>query len=309
MSINVTATQIVTFKNNMQLALQQKRTKFGPLCLSEAASGKRHELTNLIGSVKPTRITTRHGDTQYNDTPHDRRWVVKTPAYRYADLVDDEDRLRAGIDLQGAYTMAGAATMARSVDQAFIEGFYGNAYTGEDGGTIVTFPGANVCPVDTGAASATGLNIAKLRWARSTLIKNLVDLDEETERFVALTNVQSDNLLNEVKATSADFVSMGGAPVMESGKLKGLLGFKFVEVEYGNSSSFDNTALTVDGSGYRRVPVWCKTGMTIAEWGSMFTDVKELPDKDYSVQVYARRHLTATRTEEGKCLQLLCSEA
>ena len=308
MSIYVTATQIVTFKNNVELALQQTVSKFGPHVTWEQASGKRHELKNLIGSVKPTRGTTRHGDTQYNDTPHDRRWVVQTPFYRYAEMVDEADRLRAGIDLQGAYVRQGAAVMARSVDQAFIEGFYGNAYTGEEGGTIVSFPGANVGAVDVGASSPVGLNIAKLRWARSRLIKNLVDLDAE-QRFIALTSVQSDNLLNEVKATSADFVAMGGAPVLVSGKLTGLLGFNFIEVEYGNSGSFDNTALTLDGSGYRRVPVWCKSGYSMAEWGSMYTNISNLPGKDYSTQVYARRFLTGTRNEEGKCLQLLCSEA
>lgn len=310
MSIQVTTTQIVTYQNNVKLALQQKKTKLAIHALPFAANGKRCEIDNLIGSVLPTENGTRHGDTQYVDTPHDRRWLVKPAApFEYADLVDEEDRYRAGIDLQGSYTMACAATMARSADIAFIRGYYGNAYTGEDGGTIVSFPGANVGAVDIGAASATGLNIAKLRWARKRLQKNLVDLDEE-ELLCAITAEQAEDLLEEVKATSSDFVSMGGAPVMESGKLRGLLGFKFLECEYGNSTSFGSAAaLTLDGSNYRRVMAWAKSGMVLGEWGSMQTSIDRLPQKRNSVQVYGRRDLAATRTEEGKCLQILCNEA
>lgn len=309
MSINVTATQIVTYQNNVKLALQQKKTKLANHAMPFAAKGKRCEIDNLIGSVLPTENGTRHGDTQYVDTPHDRRWLVKPSSpFEYADLVDEEDRYRTGIDLQGSYTMACAATMARSADIAFLRGYYGNAYTGEDGGTIVTFPGANVGAVDIGAASATGLNIAKLRWARKRLQKNLVDIEEE-ELLCAITAEQSDNLLNEWKATSTEFVGSEKA-VLKDGKLTKLLGFNFIECEYGSSTSFGSAAaLTLDGSGYRRVMAWAKSGMTLGEWGSMQTSIDRLPHKRNSVQVYGRRDLAASRNEEGKCLQILCNEA
>jgi hypothetical protein len=308
MSINVTATQIVTFRNNVDLALQQSVSKLWPYAMPEAASGKNFELTNLIGSVAGNEANVRHGDTQYVNTPHDRRWCPKRPEYYYADLVDTEDKLRAGIDLQGAYVKAAAATIARGRDERFLQGFYGTAYTGETGATQVTFPAGNIGAVTIGAAAATGMNMAKLRWARRRLMANLVDLDME-EAYIALTSVQYDNLLNEAQATSTDFVS-ADRKVIESGKLPKLLGFNFIQCEYGNSASFPNAAaLTVDGSGYRRVPVWTASGMAACTWQESNSFIDRLPGKQQSVQVYSGTTIAAARTQEGKCLQLLCLEA
>jgi hypothetical protein len=306
MSFQVTTTQIVTFKNNVELALQQATSKLAQYAMQEAASGKNFELTNLIGAVKGNEATVRHGDTQYVNTPHDRRWLAKKPEYYYADLVDTEDRLRAGIDLQGAYVKAGASTVKRGWDDRWIEGFYGTAYTGETGATAVTFPAGNIGAVDIGAAAPTGLNMAKLRWAKRKLLANLVDTDTE-ELYIGVTSVQYDNLLNEVQATSNDFVS-ADRKVIESGELPKLLGFNFIQCEYGNTSSFNNAALTLDSSSYRRVPVWAKSGMALGTWQEMNTSIDRLPGKQQSVQVYCGTTVAATRTQEGKCLQLLCLE-
>lgn len=307
MSFQVTATQIVTFKNNVELALQQATAKLAPYATQEAASGKLFELTNLIGAVAGNEATERHGDTKYVNTPHDRRWLAKRREYYYADLVDTEDRLKAGIDLQGAYVRAGAATIMRGYDERFLQGFYGTALTGETGTTQVPFPAGNIGAVDIGAAAPTGLNLAKLRWAKRRLIANLVDTDME-ECYVGLTSVQYDNLMNEVQVTSKDFTS-GERQVIESGKLPPILGFNFILCEYGNAVSFPNAApLTVDGSGYRRVPVWTKSGMAMGIWDAMNTSIDVLPSKQMSVQVWAGTTVAASRTQEGKCLQLLCAE-
>jgi hypothetical protein len=308
MSIQVTQTQIVTFKNNVELALQQSVSKLWQYGTPEAGSGKSVELTNLIGAVAGNEANVRHGDTQYVNTPHDRRWCPKRPEYYYADLVDTEDRLRAGIDLQGAYVRAAAATIARGKDERFLQGFYGTAFTGETGATQVTFPAGNIGAATIGAAAATGMNMAKLRWARRRLMANLVDLDSD-ECYIALTSVQYDNLLNEVQAISKDFVS-ADRQVIESGMLPKLLGFNFILCEYGNAASFPSAAaLTVDGSGHRRVPVWTRSGMATVTWQDMNASIDTLPTKQMSTQVYAGTTVAAARTQEGKCLQLLCAEA
>lgn len=308
MSFQVTATQITTYKNNVEMALQQVESKLAPYAMQESASGKTQELTNLIGPVAGNEATERHGDTKYVNTPHDRRWLAKLPEYYYADMVDTEDRLKAGIDITGAYVKAGAATIKRGWDERFLQGFYGTALTGETGATQVAFPAGNICPVDLGAAGPTGLNMAKLRWAKRRLLANLVDTDME-EMFIGVTSVQYDNLLNEVQVISKDFTS-ADRKVIESGNLPTILGFNFIQCEYGNATSFPRAAsLTVDGSGYRRVPVWTKSGMALGIWQAMNAYIDRLPSKQQSVQVYAGTTVSASRTQEGKCLQLLCLES
>ena len=141
------------------------------------------------------------------------------------------------------------------------------------------------------------------------MVANLVDTEAE-ELYIALTSKQSDNLLNEVQATSADFIkSNGGMTVTQTGRLGMLFGFNFIECEFGNSSSFNNTALTLDSNSYRRVPVWAKSGMALGTWQGLNISIDRLPQKRNSIQVYAGITVAASRTQEGKCLQILCSES
>lgn len=309
MSFQVTNAHRVTYQSNIELALQQKKAKLAPYISWSDYEGEKSKIKDFVGSVKPNRGRTRHGDTQYNNTPHDGRWIGMTDEYYYADIVDKADKLLApGIDIEGGYVKAAAATMARSDDDAFLEGFYGNAMTGKDGSTLVPFTAANIIAANVGAAAAVGLNIPKLRAARALFVANLVDTDEE-ELYMAVTSKQTDNLLSELQATSHDFVDSRQAPVLESGKLRKLLGFNFVECEIGNAASFDNAPLTLDGNGYRRVPAWCKSGVSGGRWGEMTSTIDRLPQKRNSVQVYAGKFVTVTRNDEAKAIQLLCNEA
>ena len=307
MSFQVNTTAIQQYNNNVELALQQLSPKMATYAMSQTGAGEMSEIVNLIGGVKPQIADTRHGDTKYVNTPHDRRWIAKPDEQYYADLVDTNDRLRAGIDLQGAYVQAGAATVNRAKDDSFLAGFYGTALTGKTGTTQVTFPAGNIIPVTQGAAVATGMNVAKLRAARAQLVRNLVDIENE-ELYVALMSQQTDNLLNEIQATSADFISKKDYTVTETGKLTKLFGFNLIECEFGNTISFNNAPLTLDGNGYRKNPFWAKSGMCVAQWGPLNNSIDRLPQKQNSVQVFSGITIGAARTQEGKCGIILSAE-
>lgn len=304
MSTFVTATHKSTFRNNMELALQQKQSKMFSLGTMSEGSGELVELTNLIGQTRASRNTERHGDTKISNTPHDRRWIAKRQEIYYADYVDTADRLSAGIDLNGAYTMSGAATIRRGKDDEFMFGYYGVALTGKTGGTQVAFPAGNIGPVDIGAAAATGMNLAKLRWAIRQFGINDVDLDEE-EMWCILTPQAYDNLLNEAKVDNKDFTS-GQRTAMETGVLPPLYGINFQRANYG-STNYEFASLSLDTAN-RRVPIFCKSGVACVTWEDMFTSIDTLPQKQMSTQVYCRSTVAVTRTQEGKCLQLLCTE-
>lgn len=308
MSFAVNATAIQQYNNNVDLALQQKVSKIAPYAMSQDCNGEQAEIVNLIGAAKPNVADTRHGDTKYVNTPHDRRWMAKPDEQYFADLVDTNDRLRAGIDLQGAYVMAAAATIARARDDAFIAGFYGTALTGKTGTTQVTFPAGNIVAATVGAAVNTGMNVAKLRAARAMLVRNLVDIDME-ELYVALMSQQTDNLLNEIQATSKDFISQKDYSVTESGKLSRLFGFNIIECEFGNSASFNNSALTFDTvNSFRKNPFWAKSGMVMGQWGGINSSIDKLPQKQLSVQVFSGITVGASRTQENKCGIINCLE-
>jgi len=309
MSFTVPVTAVSTFTNNVQLALQQKTSKLAPYAMQQSLTGKLVEVQNLVGSSLPQRATTRFGATKYNDTPHTRRWVGKTPEYYFAEPVDTADQLMAVIGLEGSYTTAAAATIARSRDMAWLEGFYGTAQTGETGATLVGFAAANIVAVDVGAAAATGLNIAKLRAAQKVLRTNLVDLDSE-EAWMVVTAEQVEDLQSQVEVQSSDFNKVDGPGFNRDGKLTKLLGFNFIEMQYGDAAVVgdDIAAITLQSAGVRRVPFWVKSGMCVNTWDPMRMFIDRLPGNQQMTQVWAGTTLAATRTEEGKCGQVLCQE-
>jgi hypothetical protein len=306
MSQNVPTAFVVEYRNNMALALQQRRAKIWPFIPLVEAAGERIVLKDFIGSVTAYEKDTRHSDTEYVNTPHDRLHIPAPNPMVVADLVDKEDQLRAKIQLTSGYMMSAVAALNRAKDAAALRAIFGNMITGKDGTTTVPFPSANVVAASVGAGAATRMNVAKLRAARKLLAQNQVDMDEE--KFMVLTAEQIDDLMNEVPVTSADF-SRNAGKVNDEGRLNSFMGFTFIEMELGNTHLGSAAALTVDGSGYRKNPFWVKSGLVGGEWESLFTDITRLPTKHYSTQVYARWAGAATRTENGKVGYVLNSEA
>lgn len=309
MSDQVNTTATVNFHNNLELVLNQHKSKLRDAIPEDAANGsERHVIRDLIGNVLPNVANERHGDTKYVNTPHDRVHIVKPDELYYADLVDNADQLATGIGLTGAYTMAAMATINRSWDDQDLAGIYGSIISGKDGTVTTAFPGGQIVPVTTGGSSgAQHMNVAKMRAANMMLMQGFADVEED--KYMILDAVQMDDLLSEVPATSADFKgSFGG--VFENGVLKRFMGFNIIPMELKNPMlrAYVN-GLTIDGSGYTKNPFWVKSGLRRAVWQRIRTSVDRLPTKLYSEQVFAGTTVATTRVQAGKVGIILNSEA
>lgn len=305
MSQFVNQTHRTTYENNMRLSLQQKDSRLLKTVIDKDVSGDMVKLEDIFGEVDAQEKTERHADTKYVDTPHDGRWVAMPNPIYYADLVDKEDKLASGIDIEGGYTKVGAATIARGTDDKIIGAIYGTAQTGRKGTILTPFDTSNIVPVNQGAAGPVGLTVKKLNAANEVLRGNFVDLDED-ELWIALTAKQNGNLLSEIETVNKDYGATGAE--IRDGLVRKLFGFNFAHIELGNPR-LKNASMTVDGSGYRKTPFYAKSGLVAAFWEREFTSVDQLPTKHFSAQVYARRQVDAARTEEGKVGYILCNEA
>lgn len=305
MSQFVTQTHRTTYENNIRLSLQQKDSRLLKTVTEKDVSGEMVKLEDIFGEVDAQEKTERHADTKYADTPHDGRWLAMPNPIFYADLVDKEDKLASGIDIEGGYTKVGAATIARGTDDKIIGGIYGVAQTGRKGTILTPFDNSNIVPVNQGAGSAVGLTVKKLNAANEILRGNFVDMDED-ELWIAITAKQNGNLLNEIETVNKDYGATGAE--IRDGLVRKLFGFNFAHIELGNPR-LKNSGLTVDGNGYRKVPFYTKSGIVAGMWERDFTSVDQLPTKHFSAQVYARRQVDATRSDEGKVGYILCNEA
>jgi hypothetical protein len=306
MSQFVTQTHRTTYQENLKLALQQKDSRLLKTVTDLDGKGELMKLSDLIGEADYYEKTARHADTQYVDTPHDGRWLAMPDPIVYADLIDKEDKLASGIELEGIYSTAGAAAIARGTDAAIIRGIFGTAQTGLKGTILTPFDSGNVVPVNEGGGGNVGLTIKKLNAANEILRANDVDLDSE-ELWMAITAKQNSDLLGQIETVNKDYGATGAE--ITNGMVRKLFGFNFAHIELGNTRLKDAAALTVTGGGYRKNPFYTKSGIMAAFWERMFTSVDQLPTKHFSAQVYARRQVAASRSEEGKVGYVECLEA
>jgi len=288
MSFQVNTAFVQDYKNTVSLLLQQRGSKLRSAVTQDSFTGKSGKAVEQIGAVNAQKRTSRHGDTPLISTPHDARWVFPTD-YEWADLIDDQDKLRMIIDPTSPYAVNGAYAMGRSIDDALIDSFFGTAKTGENGTTSTAFPSAQQV-----ASGSAGMSIAKLRSAKKILMANEVDVDNDP-LFIAITAEQHDDLLGETQAVSLDYNTK---PVLVEGRISAFMGFNFIHIE----------RLGVDGSSARRCPAWARSGMHLGMWNDITTRISERGDKSYSNQVYVKGTFGATRLEEGKVVEILCTE-
>lgn len=307
MSNQVNNTAQVSFENNIELALNQTQSLLQDALVEMPATGEKAKVKDIVGNVASQTANERHGDTRYVNTPHDGVWLPKPDEEYYADLVDNADRLATGIDIQGEYTMAAAATINRARDDKDLQGLYSPIISGKDGLTVTAFPSGMVIPVTWGGASgAQRMNVAKFRQANKVLMQNFNDMQEQ--RFMTLTAEQVDDILSEIPATSSDFQRVYGGEY-ENGVLKRFLGFTIVHIELSNPLLKFSSPLSIDSNGYRKNLFWVKSGGRRGVWQKIRSEVDRLPGKLYSTQVFAGTTVAATRTQAGKVGIILNSEA
>lgn len=282
MSVQITTAFVEQYKGNVSHLVQQQGSRLRSAVSVEMVTGK-NAFFEQIGSTAAEERVSRHADTPRMDTPHSRRRVSLVD-YDWADLIDDEDRVRMLIDPTSPYAKAAAWAMGRAMDQVIIDAADGTAYTGVAGGTSTSYASANTVDVQVGIAPAadTGLNVGKLRSA-----KQILDANEaaDEDRFMIINAKQLQNLLAETETTSSDFNTV---KALVSGDLDTFLGFKFIRTEL----------LNVDGNSDHKVLFWQREGMKLALGKEPTTKISERADKNHATQVFASMAIGATRMQE-----------
>ena len=286
MSTQITTAFVEQYKSNVLHLAQQKGSRLRDAVRSETVTGKAH-FFERIGSTAAQKRTSRHSDTPRMDTPHSRRKVTMDD-YDWADLIDNEDKVRMLISPQSEYAMAGAWAMGRAMDDAIIAAAVGTAYGGVAGGTSVSLPSGNKVVHASG-----GLTLAKLLSAKE--IMDAADIDPDEPRYLACAAGQITDLLNVTQVTSSDYATV---KALVLGDVDSFLGFKFLRTQ----------RLGTDSDGNRQVTAWAKSGIGLALGADIKTKISERDDKNYATQVFLSMTIGATRIEEEKIVEIACTE-
>lgn len=284
MSTQVTTAFVQQYSANVQMLSQQMGSLLRDKVRVESVVGK-NAFLDQVGSVTAIEKTSRHSDTPQIDTPHARRRLSMAD-YEFADLIDQQDKVRLLIDPTSSYAQAAAMAMGRAIDDVIITAALGTAYTGETGSTST----ANANQIVHGSAALT---IAKLRTAKQTL--DLSDVDPSIPRHIIVSPRQISDLLNITEVTSADFNTV---KALANGEVNTYLGFNFIV----------SNRLTLSGTT-RSCIAFAQDGLALGIGKDVNARIDERADKSYATQVYYCMSIGATRMEEDKVVEVQCTEA
>lgn len=287
MSTQITTAFVNQFSSNIQMLSQQMGSLLRNAVDVESVNGEK-AFFDQVGSAAAQLRTTRHADTPLIDTPHSRRMLTLAD-YEYADLIDDQDKVRLLVDPTSTYARAAAAAMGRAMDDVIVAAAFADASTGKDGSTTTAFDTAN----NQIAAGATGLTLAKLIEAKEILDSG--DVDPSIPRYIAVSPKQVTDLLNNTTVTSSDYNTV---KALAMGEINSFVGFQFIVTN----------RLGVDGASARRVIAWAADGIKLGIGKEPTARIDERADKSYATQVYYAMTLGATRMEEKKVVEVLCAE-
>lgn len=304
MSINLPTFYVQQYATNIQLLLQQKGSKLRDKVTVGSYVGKAASPVEQVGTVAMQPVTSRFAPMGRVDAPTDRRWVYPSD-FDLPQLIDQFDKLRLLVDPASSYVQNAVYAAGRQMDDLIIASFFGDAKTGETGGTttqfgttLTTSNGRNVA-VAHGAAAATGLTVAKLREAKKRLMASFVDIDSDPICAV-VTAAQHDNLLAEAQVISTDF---NERPVLVDGKVTRFLGIDIVHCERLVTGTDDAAGTS------RAIPIFARSGMHLAMWNDLTTDITQRKDlQGLPWQAYVYMTAGATRLEENKVVRVWCRE-
>jgi len=272
------------FQDNLIHLAQQKGSRLRMCVNEQSVTGEKFNFERL-GTVAAVAKTSRHTNTPVLDVPHSRR-TASMSDYHWADLIDNEDKVRMLVTPESHYAKSGANSMARAIDDLIITAATGAATDGD--GTSIALPSGQKI-----AHGSAGLTLAKLITAKEILDGN--DIDPDEERYMVLGSKQVSNLLNTTEVKSADYNSI---KALVQGDIDTFMGFKFLRSERLAIASTTRTCFA-----------FTKSAMGLGIGSDVKTKIDVRPDKSYAHQVYLSFVAGATRVQDECVVQVDCTEA
>ena len=287
MSSQITTAFVEQYSANIQMLSQQMGSLLRDAVRNESITGK-DAYFDQIGKVTAQIKVSRHSDTPQIDTPHSRR-RCSLADYEFADLIDQQDKVRLLIDPTSSYAKAAAYAMGRAMDDVIIAAALGSANTGVSGGTAVALPAGNIVAANLGG---TGMNIAKLASAKQIL--DAGDVDPSIKRHIIVSPTEIADLLNNTTVTSSDFNTI---KALVQGEIDSFMGFKF----------HVSNRLVDNGAANTQCIAFAEDGILLGVGKDVTARIDERSDKSYATQVYYCQTIGATRMEEAKVVSVLAN--
>jgi hypothetical protein len=261
--ITINNAYVQAYKEGFEQAFQQTESKLQPFFENESQNEEFQYFDRIGVAENMSEDVSRYADNPNSEIAHDRR-RIGLKDYELGKYVDEKDLKRVLTDPMNSYTQALLASGKRKIDDIIIDKFFGEAYVGKKGDTTRTFTegegdenrtnivvggksaegittagkyvvaggetegfsiGSNY--VDSGTSAESGLTLAKLRAARTTMLRlQAIDQDEIVNCFVSAKQI--DDLLGITEVVNSDYAVRKS---LVDGNVTSFLGFRFIQTE------------------------------------------------------------------------------
>lgn len=289
----VTDTHRITYRENVTLALQEKKAQFDDAFMYDAdLKGKQVRMINIVGTTEARIDAPESGDTPDVEITHEPVWVLPR-RIDWGKLITKEDQIKALTDYQSEYVQSGAAAMVRSKNGILASALFAPRLIGNEVPVATPWAGDTV-PMTVGSADGStdvGMNVKKILRAFRLMEEREIMIEEE-DMYLALDPVEIESLYYDLTYVNKDYRSKA---VIEEKRVLNILGIPILPTRRiaDNAANVSTAAL------------WCKSGMG---WGEfMPLDVKSDPNpqKQFREQVYMEQWIGATRTQDEKVVKIL----
>jgi len=329
--ITINNAYVQAYKEGFEQAFQQTESKLQPFFEQESQNEEFQYFDRIGVAEDMTEDATRYADNPNSEITHDRR-RIGLKDYELGKYVDEKDLKRVLTDPMNSYTQALLASGKRKIDDIIISKFFGEAYSGKSGATTKEFAlgtgninddlvyvgagsssgittagkfsvvagankegfsiGSNY--VDSGTSAASGLTLAKLRAARTTMLRlQAIDQDEVVNCFVSAKQI--DDLLGITEVVNSDYAVRKS---LVDGNVTSFLGFRFIQTE----------RLPQDDAGARRVIVATPKALKLSIGTALKGDVWRVPAKKNIPYVYFKMCAEASRMWGEVSGEIRCAE-
>jgi hypothetical protein len=293
----ITDAHKIEYGRNVQLAVQQKRSRFEQgFTYHDDWKGRVMIFEELMGSAAAIINGPRGGDTPNIEQNHEPVWVTPTQI-EWGKLIEKEDAIKALTDYESPYVQSGAAAIVRGRDLIFATALLGSRIIGLDGTTTSAYSNPKGTVANTVGSSdgntTVGMNIRKVQRAKRLLRSAYVEVDYE-DLWCALNAQGMEELFNDILTINTDEAKMAYID-KDTRTVQRVAGVNFVSYE---------SIPDIDASNYAAV-LWCKSAMHYGDFDPLQTSVEPNPAKKYRLHPYMENWFGATRSEDVKVIKVL----
>lgn len=284
------------YSANYRFLVQQQDSMLRSCVTIDTFKGKRKSYP-YVGKQTATEITTRAGQTQYQEPTLPKRWVNVRP-FHIPNIIDEFDDELLGTlgDPRNAFVTSQAMAMKRKQDKLIVDALAGTSYSGETGTTGIALPSGQKIAVNYGGANI-GLTLAKLTQAKYLLDKKFVPKGDRY--FVHGAKQLNDLLLNVTEIKSSDYNQV---KALVQGEVSEFMGFKFVMVE-------DDALPYTSSTDVRMNYAFHKSGVVLGIASDFNSTIDRIPNQNNAIQVRSTMNMDAARLEEETVVEIACDES